>query len=51
MNKEKNKKNKKGCIALYLVAGTMLATAAVIMVAKERKRMKAEKELLSYEVW
>ena len=52
MNKTKeNKKNKKGCTLFFFLATAVIATAAVVVTIKEGKRIKAENELLSYEVW
>jgi hypothetical protein len=52
MNKAKeNKKNKKGCRLFFFLATAVITTAAVVATIKEGKRIKAENELLSYEVW
>jgi hypothetical protein len=52
MNKAKeNKKNKKGCTLFFFLATTVITTAAVVVTIKEGKRIKAENELLAYEVW
>ncbi len=52
MNKAKeNKKNKKGCTLFFFLATTVITTAAVVVTIKEGKRIKAENDLLAYEVW
>lgn len=52
MNKtEGNKKNKNSRTLFFFLAAAIVTTAAVIATIKEGKRIKAENELLSYEVW
>jgi len=52
MNKAKEyKKNKKGCTLFFFLATTVITTAAVVVTIKEGKRIKAENDLLAYEVW
>ncbi len=52
MNKSTNvKKKKKGCSTFYFLAAALVTTAAVVLTIKEGNRIKAENELLSYEVW
>lgn len=50
-NPEKNKKRKKYSVALIFIASAIVTTAAVIATIKEGKRIKAENELLAYDVW
>ncbi|MEO9021925.1 MAG: hypothetical protein ABI237_04370 [Ginsengibacter sp.] len=50
-NPKKNKKKKKGCTAFLFVATAIITAAAVAVTIQEGKRIKAENELLSYEVW
>jgi len=52
MNKTKgDKKNKKSCTFFFFLATAVITAAAVVVTIKEGKRIKAENELLSYEVW
>jgi hypothetical protein len=52
MNKNrKYKKNKKSCTALFFIATAIITTAGVVITIREGRRIKAENELLSYEVW
>lgn len=45
------KKKKKGRSAFYFLAVAIVTTAAVVITIKEGQRIRAENELLSYEVW
>jgi hypothetical protein len=51
MKKNKNKKNSKGCTAIYFFATTVVVAAAVYATIKEGRRIKEENKLLAYEVW
>lgn len=52
MNKSrKNKKNKKGHTVFFFLATAILTAAAIVVTIQEGNRIKAENELLSYEVW
>ena len=52
MDKSTNvKKKKKGCSTFYFLAAALVTTTAVVLTIKEGNRIKAENELLSYEVW
>ena len=46
-----NKKKKKVYPLFYFLAMTAITTVAVVATIKEGRRIKAENELLSYEVW
>ena len=46
-----NKKKTKGYPIFYFLAVAAITTVAVVATIKEGHRIKAENELLSYEVW
>ena len=50
-NTQKNKNKKRYSFAFYFIAAAIITTAAVVATIKEGKRIKAENELLAYEVW
>lgn len=47
----KNKMKKKSCAVFYFLATAIVTTAVVVITIQEGRRIKAENELLSYDVY